>query len=547
MKAVFNLCFWFTFFTFSFIANAQQKSENEIPHLKTQGTATQLIVNGKPLLMLAGELGNSSASNVEYMRPVWANLVKMNLNTVLVPAYWELIEPMEGKYDFSLIDSLILNARKNNLHIVFLWFGVWKNSMSCYAPLWVKENYKRFTRAVNKEGKAMEILSPFGDENLKADIKVFSMLLKHIREFDSLSQTVVMVQVENEIGMLPDAREYSNAANVMYNSQVPPELLSYFKKHRESLTPEIVKAWGTNGFKTSGSWEEIFGKSDTTEEIFMAWNYGRFIEQLTLAAKREYPLPMYVNAALIRPNYKPGQYPSAGPLPHLFNVWRAAAPDIDFFAPDIYFPDFTNWSDKYKRPDNPLFVPETGGSVHNAITSLYAFGKHDAMGYSPFSIESIGDPENDPLTKCYEMLNQLSPIILEKQGLGQMSGVVLDSIKQVVTLTMGNYTLNIKHQYNWLTAPRDVDPVKSRAGCIIIQITRDEYLVAGKGVVMNFTSAVRDDSIVGIGYIDEVKIENGKMISKLRLNGDQDHQGRHLWLPLDNKFHIQHIMLYRYK
>jgi len=131
--------------------------------------------------------------------------------------------------------------------------------------------------------------------------------------------------------------------------------------------------------------------------------------------------------------------------------------------------------------------------------------------------------------------------------LGQMSGVVLDSIKQVVTLTMGNYTLNIKHQYNWLTAPRDVDPVKSRAGCIIIQITRDEYLVAGKGVVMNFTSAVRDDSIVGIGYIDEVKIENGKMISKLRLNGDQDHQGRHLWLPLDNKFHIQHIMLYRYK
>jgi hypothetical protein len=546
MKFFLNFCFSLTFFAFFSIVNAQQKPENEIPHLKTQGTAKQLIVNGKPLLMLAGELGNSSASSIEYMRPIWGNLVKMNLNTVLVPAYWEMIEPLEGKYDFTLVDSIILNARKNNLHIVFLWFGVWKNSMSCYAPLWVKENWKRFPRAVNKEGKPMEILSPFSDENLKADINVFSALLKHIREFDSKFQTVVMVQVENEIGMLPNAREYSKAANAMYDNQVPSELLSYLEKHRKSLTPEMAKTWGMNGFKTSGSWEEIFGKSDTTEEIFMAWFYCRFVEQLTLAGKKEYPLPMYVNAALIRSNYKPGQYPSAGPLPHLFNIWRAAAPDIDFFAPDIYFPDFAKWSDKYKQPDNPLFVPETGGDFHSPVTSLYAFGKHDAMGYSPFAIESMGDPAYNPLTKCYEMLNQLSPIILEKQGYGKMSGVLLDSIKQVVTFTLGNYTLHVKHQYNWLSVPKDIDPVKVRAGAIIINLGPDDYLVAGKGIVVNFTSSATTDSITGIGYIDEVKIENGKLIPILRLNGDQDHQGRHLWLPLDT-YQIQHIKLYRYK
>ncbi len=545
MKSVLNFCFLLSFFAIFSNANAQVKTENKIPHLKVQGSAIQLIVNGKPLLMLAGELGNSSASNIEHMRPIWTNLVKMNLNTVLVPAYWELIEPTEGRYDFTLIDSIILNARKNNLHIVFLWFGVWKNSMSCYAPLWVKENYKRFPRAVNKAGKAMEILSPFSDENLKADINVFSALLKHIREIDCKDQTVVMIQVENEIGMLPNAREYSKAANNNYNDQVPSELLSYLEEHKKSLTPEIMKAWSTNGFKTAGSWEEIFGKSEPTEEIFMAWFYGKFIEQLTLAGKKQYPLPMYVNAALIRPNYTPGQYPSAGPLPHLFNVWRAAAPDIDFFAPDIYFPDFINWSDKYKQPDNPLFIPETGGAFHSEVTSLYAFGKHDAMGYSPFSIESINDPANDPLTKCYEMLHQLSPIILEKQGLGLMSGVLLDSIKHMVTLTLGNYTMNIKHQFNWLSAPRDVDPSKCRAGAIIINMGPDEFLIAGKGIVVNFTS-IQNDSMVGIGYIDEVKIEHEKIIPKLRLNGDQDHQGRHLWLPVDN-YHIQHIKLYQYK
>lgn len=547
MKLVGHFYFWFIFFAFFCNANAQVKSENRIPHLKTQGTATQLIVNGKPLLMLAGELGNSSASDIEYMRPIWAKLVKMNVNTVLVPAYWELIEPTEGTYDFTLVDSIILNARKNNLHIVFLWFGVWKNSMSCYVPLWVKENYRRFPRAVDKEGKAMEILSPFSEETLQADSKVFSALLNHIREFDSNHQTVVMIQVENEIGMLPNAREYSKAANIMYNKQVPSELLSYLEKRRKSLTPEIVKAWETNGFQTSGPWEKVFGKSDTTEEIFMAWFYGKFIEQLVLAGKKEYPLPMYVNAALIRPNYKPGQYPSAGPLPHLFNIWRAAAPDIDFFAPDIYFPDFAQWSDKYKQPDNPLFIPETGGPTHHAVTALYAFGKHEAMGYSPFSIESIEDPENDPLTKCYEMLNLLSPLILEKQGYGKMSGVLLDSIKHVVTLTLGNYSLHIKHQYNWLRAPKDTDPLRCRAGGIIINMGPDEYLIAGKDFVVSFTPAVQDGSMVGIGYIDEIKIVNGKMIPTLRLNGDQDHQGRHMWLPVGDNFHIQRIRLYRYK
>jgi len=160
-------------------------SDDTIPsRLRKQGNATQLIVDGKPFLILGGELGNSSASDLEYMKPIWPKLVTMNLNTILVPVYWELIEPEEGQFDFALVDSLIRDARHYNLRLVFLWFASWKNSMSCYAPYWVKTNLERFPRARDKEGNGMEILSAFSHENRDADARAFTTLMRHIREVD---------------------------------------------------------------------------------------------------------------------------------------------------------------------------------------------------------------------------------------------------------------------------------------------------------------------------------------------------------------------------
>src|SRR6185312_3222141 len=172
-----------------------------IPHLQKKGSTKELIVDGKPFLVLGGELGNSTASSLEYMRPFWTKFKAMNLNTILVPAYWDLIEPKEGKFDFGLLDSIINTSRKNNLKVILLWFGSWKNSMSCYAPAWIKTNESRFPRAQNRSGRGLEILSAFSKSNLDADKKAFSELMKHIKETDQ-SQTVIMVQVENEIGML---------------------------------------------------------------------------------------------------------------------------------------------------------------------------------------------------------------------------------------------------------------------------------------------------------------------------------------------------------
>ena len=82
-------------------------SASDIPHLRKQGTATQLIVDGKPFLVLAGELGNNTATSLEYMKPVWPKLVETKLNTVLAGVSWAQIEPQEGKFDFSVLDGVI--------------------------------------------------------------------------------------------------------------------------------------------------------------------------------------------------------------------------------------------------------------------------------------------------------------------------------------------------------------------------------------------------------------------------------------------------------
>ncbi|MFO7444924.1 MAG: beta-galactosidase, partial [Ignavibacteriaceae bacterium] len=273
--------FLLLFIVSTFLYTSYGQSGNGFPHLQKQGTATQLVVHGKPFLILGGELGNSTASNLDYLKPYWENLKKLNLNTILAPVYWELMEPAEGKFDFSLIDGLIKDARENNIKLVLLWFGSWKNSMSCYAPEWVKKDIERFPRALDINGMGKEILTSFSSNNLEADKKAFVMLMKHLKEIDSDNNTVIMVQVENEIGMIPDARDYYGKANEAFKSEVPAELTGYLKEHKENLIPEFLDYWKGNGYETSGTWEEIFGKSLKTDEVFMAWQYSKYVEEIT--------------------------------------------------------------------------------------------------------------------------------------------------------------------------------------------------------------------------------------------------------------------------
>jgi len=522
-------------------ANSQAQQQR-VPHLRKQGTATQLIVDDKPFLVLAGELGNSSSSGLEYMRPVWPKLAALKLNTVLIPVYWELIEPVEGKFDFTLVDGLIQDARKQNLHLVPLWFASWKNSMSCYAPSWVKTDQQRFPRSQDKNGAGMEILSPFNKENFEADARAFAAFMRHVREVDGNDHTVIMVQVENEIGMIPDSRDRSTVANQLFSERVPAELMNYLSEHKEQLIPEFRTAWAANGFKISGTWEEVFGKGPATDEVFMAWYFARYVDRVTEVGKKEYSLPMFVNAALIRPGHMPGQYPSAGPLPHLIDIWRAGAPKIDFFSPDIYFQNFAEWVRKYDRSGNAVFIPEAMPGSVDAVNAMYAIGQHNAIGFSPFSIDSLDEETTNAVTASYDLLNQLTPLILNHQGKGTMAGLLPEGPeqRQPQQLRLGNHTL-------YVTFDRPTAQNTSvLSGGLVIAIAPDEYVFAGTGLTVTFEAAGGGDPIVGLLSVDEGKYVNGQWVVTRRLNGDQTHQGRHLRLPA-GKFGIQRIKLYRYR
>ncbi len=528
------------------VLHASAYAKDDLPSLRPQGTATQLLVEGQPFLMLGGELGNSSASSLEYMVPVWETLEAMGLNTVLAPVYWDLLEPSEGAFDFELVDGLIAQARDHDLKLVLLWFGSWKNSMSCYTPGWVKRDTERFERARLKNGEAVEILSAFSKVNLEADKRAFAALMRHLRETDSDEQTVILVQVENEIGMLGDAREYGVAANEAFAGAAATELIAYLDAHKDSLHPALAQRWKKNGYKTSGSWQEVFGKGLATDEIFMAWFYGRYAEQVAAAGKAEYALPMYVNAALNRPKHKPGEYPSAGPLPHLADVWRAAAPSIDFLSPDIYFPDAGKWIDKYRQPGNAMFVPEIKLGTDNGAQAFYVVGECGGMGFSPFSIESTAHPESCSLSQSYDILGQLRPLIFVHQGVGTMRGVLLDKAHPVETIKLGEYVLTVSHDYTWGWSGGDVEAETWPAmGGLIIAEGPGRYVIAGSGLIVTFAC---EDSRrkAGILSIQEGEFEDGDWVGGRWLSGDQSHQGRHLRLP-SGQFGIQKVTLYPYK
>lgn len=519
------------------------------PHLQQKGSAPQLVVDDEPFLMLGGELGNSSASSLDYTEPIWPKMDRMNLNTVLAPVYWELIEPTEGVFDFTLVDGLIEQARAHDMKLVLLWFGSWKNSMSSYVPAWVKRNQERFPRAQRRDGTGMEILSPFSDPNVEADARAFTALMQHLREVDGEPHTVVMVQIENEIGMIPEARDHREVADRQYKSEVPDRLLNYLEGHRETLRPSLKKQWASQGSRTAGTWADVFGEGEQTEELFTAWHFARYVEQVASAGENAYDLPMYVNAALIRPGESPGEYPSGGPLPHLIDVWRAAAPTLDFLAPDIYFPNFSEWTQRFEVSGNPLFIPEAG-RAHDATSganAVYTFGAHDALGYSPFSIEDAS-PDGS-LAEAYAMLHKLAPLITEHQGTDTMAGVrppldfdgTLQETSQ--TIPLGDYVFDVTFVDPWTS--REEQDIKTHGG-LIIRTGDDQFFVAGSGITITFDVRDSDVARAGIARIEEGQFVEGEWERERVLNGDQSHQGRHLRIPPDH-FGIQRLELYRYE
>jgi hypothetical protein len=576
---------------------AQAAAEDPgIPHLEKRHGVTQLIVDGKPFLVLSGELHNSSASSRAYMEPIWPELARKNLNTVLATITWELIEPQEGLFDFTTVDDTIQAARQYNMRLAILWFGSWKNGSSSYQPSWVKADQKRFPWMKDENGKTLNFISTFGDATREGDAKAFAALMRHIREVDGKQHTVLMMQVENEIGVSETTRDHSPAANAAFEGQVPRQLMDYIQKHKDTLIPEFSQVWGANGFKTSGTWEEVFGKGINTDEIFMAWNYGGYVGYEVAAGKAQYPIPMYVNTWFYG-FAKPGERPNAqsgSPMPDVMDVWRAAGPMIDIYSPDIYDFDFYTMSANYHRSGNPLFVPEGPAGAQGAARAVYAFLYHDAIGFSAFGIEGNGGggrrgapgeegaPAADPFADTYAILDYLAPVILENQGKGTMvnfqSTNGLRSARAAArpagdtnataepaapteqTLKMGDYTLNIRFGAGGTVGPAGARGGGRRGGGgarggggggvpnssparFVINSGPGEYWFVGGPMSVTFTPNSPEKGSVVLGSFDEAINVNGRWQPGRRLNGDET--GNNTSWPGMGSFGIYHYTLFQ--
>ncbi|MCR4860376.1 MAG: DUF5597 domain-containing protein [Bacteroidales bacterium] len=513
-------------------AGEQSAPVSDPPHLEKRGEATQLIVKGKPFLALSGELAGSSATSALYMEQFWPKFREAGLNTLLATVYWEQLEPEEGKYDFSRVDDMIRQARANDMHLVFLWFASWKNGITSHIPLWMKENQQKYALAETAAGKSVSILSTFCEANRDADARAFAALLGHIREVDAAQQTVLMIQIENEMGLHGDTRDHCAAAEKAFSGPVPAALTEYLVKNRETLLPETRTAWEKAGARTSGNWEEIFGKGDYTDELFMAWHYASYIEKVAAAGKAAYPIPFFVNAWLVQPEDRhPGTYPSGGPQAQNHDLWRAAAPSVDILSPDMYLADFPGILRRYMRGGNPGFIPESRDGLKGASNAAFLFGEMRGIGYSPMGVERLIQRENfAPLTDFYRTVERMMDPITEHQAAGTIRASWLNGddpaasykagdyipIITSETLQMGGYDICI--QLNQAVSRFSQSPLYC-GYAMVMQESDNEFTVIGSNVSVAFKPS-DGKGFTGLGRVAEMVWHDGAWEVSRWLNGD---------------------------
>jgi hypothetical protein len=274
---------------------------------------------------------------------------------------------------------------------------------------------------------------------------------------------------------------------------------------------------------------ELFNHAD---EIFMAWNYARYIGYVAAQGKKEYPLPMYVNAWLVNPTDQgPGDYPSGGPEPLVHDIWHAGAPAIDILAPDIYLPEYAQIMQTFARNGNPAFNPETRQDASNCWT---AFTQLNALCFSHMGIDNFNgwNPESD-FARMFGFVGQLSGAIAEAQG--KKDAIKLITLAQGENpgkVEMGNYLFDFTPASGPRGGGRGAAPARpaARAGTgtfldnpfvLIINTAPDEYYFATDGnFPFRVSPKIPGANTAAAATIDRGYFNNGKWIMAHRLNGD---------------------------
>ena len=460
-----------------------QVEERPIPRLVNKEGRYALFVDDAPYLMLGAQVHNSSSWPVELPK-VWPAMEYLKVNTVEMPIYWEQFEPQPKQYDYTMIDTLLTEARQHQVHLVLLWFGTWKNGSQHYTPEWMKLDPARYPHMVDRNGETVDSPSPHAAASLEADKSAFTAFMRHLKDTDP-QRTVIMVQVENEAGSWGSVRDFSPAAQKFFEAPVPTELLSAVRVKTASPSP---------------NWQQAFGPD--ADEYFHAWSVAKFIGQVAAAGKAVYPLPMYANAALRDP-FNPGppglpgaagNYESGGPTDNVLNIWKVAAPALDILAPDDYQDDdaaYLKVLELYHRDDNALFVPETGGADKPRFF-FSALGLQ-TIGFAPFGLDythraadrslnhaDASRPQEEFLTPWamnYRLVGPMQREIARLNFEGKLQAVAEEQGKVTRTLPFGSWNAIVS--FGAARNNRGAGNPKPAGRALVAQLKDNQFLVAG--------------------------------------------------------------------
>jgi beta-galactosidase GanA len=510
-----------------------------IPELVKKDGRHALMVDGAPYLLLGVQAHNSS-NYPAALGQVWAAVKDVHANTLEIPVAWEQVEPEEGKFDFSYVDTLLKQARENKVRVVLLWFATWKNTNPNYAPEWVKFNNQRFPRMVGKDGKSIYCMSPFGEETLKADKKAFTALMKHLKAVDEEQRTVIMVQVQNEVGTIGAVRDFGAKAEAAFHQAVPPAVLA----HKKSPVPGAA----------SGTWTEVYGPY--AEEYFHAWAIASYIEEVAKAGRAVYNLPMYVNSALRDPLalMAPWQnnFISGGPAFDVIDIYKAAAPHIDLAAPDIYMSESNKFSanlELFQRPDNALLVPEMGNAKPFARYVYQVLGR-GALGIAPFGVDyfdytnfPLGSKDTDksmaePFGKVYAAFRPMERQWAKWAFEGRTYGIAEGDDRKSQSVNMKNWKATVSFR-EWQLGDRSWKPDMKdypagtetpSGGVSIAQIGDNEFIIVGQHARVKIEGIGSNEGKPSLwARVEEGRFDaNGKWIMERNWNGDQTDYGLNL-------------------
>ncbi|MEP6842141.1 MAG: DUF5597 domain-containing protein [Pseudolysinimonas sp.] len=521
---------------------SQTPTQPPIPQIERTEHGHRLLVDGHPALLLGGQLHNSTPTDVG-LPEVLERVRSLNASVAIGSVSWSLVEAEEGVFDFSSVDTQLDAFREAGLRLILIWFGAFKNAASTYAPRWVRSDPQRFPRAVAEGGKKelftyagatpKPVLSVFSESLRDADARAFVAFMTHLRQVDP-QHTVVMVQVENEVGLLKDSRDRCTLADQAWGTAVPDALLRVLKNDPSTFASPVTEAWQRGGARLEGTWQEVFGSGWEADEIFMAWHFGAYTEVLAAAGKAVKPLPMFANAWVGPQPGQPeaGDYPSGGPASRVLDIWKAAAPSLDFLAADVYVDDVKTALSSYTRVDNPLFVPES------RIRTGYVFW---AIGLGAFGFSAFGVEDSRPgnrFAQAFGVLGGMVDVITQAQAEGRVTGVLLEagerqeircddlqivlqgsrSLLQTMLLDAGVQAPPPAVETTSETVHGLPAPADTRAFGLVIRLTPDDYVIVGQDLTVDFAVP---DGTVEVDSVELGRFDDGTWVRTRVVNGDE--------------------------